>query len=92
MKCSIHPTEELIEREGKYGKFSSHKWEGAWCNGKKPKPNPEEILSILNEKVDRLLGDTFTLKDRLDKMADFLKRSNLVISEPIKPSGRPIPF
>lgn len=40
--CPIHPTEELIEREGQYGVFFSHKTDDpdypkGYCNGKRVK-------------------------------------------------------
>lgn len=68
MKCQIHPTEELIEREGKYGKFWSHKHDGAWCNGKPPKTDGNQIAEVILNKV---IG----LEKRFDKMAAFLSGS-----------------
>ena len=88
-KCPLHPTEELIERDGKYGKFSSHKWEDGWCNGKPPK---ESSNAVQSQALDTILNKIIKIETRLDNMADFLKRSNLVVAEPVKPSGKPVPF
>jgi hypothetical protein len=71
MKCPLHPTEELIEREGKYGKFSSHKNGSEWCNGKEPKKDPVEMVNV---KLDKLLGDVFKLNSRFDDLAKYLDK------------------
>lgn len=69
MKCPIHPTEELVERDGKFGKFSSHKYEGEWCNGKPPKESPNAVQS---QALDLILNKLIRIETRLDKMATFL--------------------
>lgn len=94
-KCPLHINDELVERWKKDDpnhlgqSFFSHKEGDGWCNGRPPKPSSNAVQS---QALDVILNKLIKIEDRLDKMADFLKRSNLVVAEPVIPSGKPIPF
>lgn len=61
MKCPIHPTEELVEKDGQWGKFSSHRHGDGWCNGKVKQAREERYsfkahLDRIEKKIDTLLN------------------------------------
>lgn len=88
MKCPLHPTEELIERDGKFGKFSSHKDGENWCNGRPPKASSNAIQS---QALDSILNKLIKIETRLDKMAMFL--SGQVETRPAtKEESKDLPF
>lgn len=75
MNCPIH-NELMTERDGKWGKFFSHKttdpnFESGWCQGKEPKKDPIEMVNI---KLDKLITDVFKLNSRFDDLAKYLDK------------------
>lgn len=95
MNCPIHDDVQMKQMWKKSDpdhqgeSWYSHKDGNNWCNGKPPKPSSN---GIQGQALAVILNKLIKIEDRLDKMADFLKRSNLVVAEPVIPSNKPIPF
>lgn len=95
MQCEIHQKEM---KEGKFGPYCATPVRKSddgqtvleWCQfGQKPKSAKSNAQSdALVTIIKKLDG----IETRLDGMADYLKRSNLVVAEPVKPSDKPVPF
>lgn len=101
MECKLHPGQEMRQMWKKSDpnhtgeSWYSHKLEnGSWCNGKEKKEGSLNV-ALLSTAVAQLQASNARIEQRLDKMAEFLKRQNWpggIVEEPLKTPTKNPPF